>query len=81
MTEILEKTSLKTLTQTPEQQKERKDVGALWFKKDETSGDEWFTGEITLNGTKHQLTVRRNKYKDKESKPDWRIYLWNGSKS
>ncbi len=67
------KTSIKTPVQGAEKP-ERRDVGALWGKVEE-NGDEYFTGEIIINGVKTQLNVRRNQYKKEDKHPDWRIYL------
>ena len=72
-TEVKPKSSI--LTPKLNQPKVAKaDVGALWGHA-ESNGDEYFTGEITLNGTKTLINVRRNVYKTEDKHPDWRIYI------
>lgn len=69
----VKKTSIITPLIKPEIHVNRKDIGALWGKVGE-NGDEYFTGEIVMNGVKTQVNVRRNQYKENERHPDWRIY-------
>ena len=68
------KSSIITPVMNPEAKTGYRDIGALWGKIGE-NGDEFFTGEITINGVKTQINVRRNKFKDNDKRPDWRIYL------
>lgn len=51
------------------------ELGALWCKTPIKGGDEYMTGDILVNGVKTYIVVFRNKFKDDERKPDWRIYL------
>lgn len=47
-------------------------LGALWFKS--KNGKDFFTGEIEINGTKTQIVVFQNGFKDTDKKPDWIVY-------
>jgi putative lipoic acid-binding regulatory protein len=47
-------------------------LGALWQKT--SSRGDYFSGQIEINGTKHQIVVFANGYKDKSKQPDWIIY-------
>lgn len=47
-------------------------LGALWAKT--SSKGDYFSGEITINGTTHKLVVFANSFKDAANKPDFVIY-------
>lgn len=49
------------------------EMGALWVK--ENASETRFSGKITLNGKEIKVVVFPNKYKDTETKPDFRIYV------
>lgn len=56
--------------QKPEQKSDR--IGALWKKVSKNTGNEYFTGEIEINGEKHGIVMFYNK-KTKETQPDFNI--------
>ncbi len=72
-TQSLISTSRKKLTE----------IGALWYKESKDNEDknqdegkeDYFTGEVTVNGVEQKIIVFRNNFKDIDKKPDWRIYL------
>jgi uncharacterized protein (DUF736 family) len=47
-------------------------LGALWQKQ--KNGKDYFSGVLEINGTKHQVVVFANGFKDADNKPDWIIY-------
>ena len=51
------------------------EIGACWTKTPLNGGEEYMTGDITLNGVKTSIVMFRNRFKDTELKPDWRIYV------
>ena len=51
------------------------EIGACWTKTPLNGGEEYMTGDITLNGVKTSIVMFRNGFKDTELKPDWRIYV------
>ena len=50
------------------------EVGALWTKSSQR-GEEYMTGDITVNGAKTQIIVFRNGFKEHDKMPDFRIYF------
>lgn len=52
---------------------QKKDIGALWSRT-ASSGAEYMTGFIELNGAKVEVVAFRNKKDGNEKRPDWRIY-------
>lgn len=49
------------------------DIGALWEKSGK--GGAYFSGTIKLpDGTKQEIVVFKNRYKERPNQPDWRIY-------
>jgi uncharacterized protein (DUF736 family) len=52
-----------------------KEIGATWTKQPKNGGEEYMTGDITVNGEKVSIILFRNNFKDQENKPDWRIYV------
>tara|TARA_R110002020_G_scaffold32989_3_gene100958 strand:+ start:1596 stop:1859 length:264 start_codon:yes stop_codon:yes gene_type:complete len=53
-----------------QQQGELIDVGALWMNESK-SGNKYLTGKID----EKKVLIFRNKYKEKESQPDYRVYM------
>ena len=49
------------------------EIGAQW-EKETQDGKEYMTGNINLNGEKVSLVLFRNRFKDDDLKPDFRIY-------
>lgn len=48
-------------------------IGALWRK--EKNGNEYFTGNVEIEGIKHPIVIFANKYKDgMENRPDFKIF-------
>jgi len=48
-------------------------IGALWTKQG--AKGEFMSGEVTIGGVKHEVTIFRNDFKKPgERTPDWRIY-------
>ena len=47
--------------------------GALWTRESKT-GEEYMTGEVTVDGKKIEIVVYRNGYKEEDRHPDFRIY-------
>jgi len=47
-------------------------IGALWLKEDK-NGKKYMSGEIELNGEKVNILIFKNKYKKKDSHPDYII--------
>jgi hypothetical protein len=47
-------------------------LGALW-QKSSSKGD-YFSGQIEINGTKHDVVIFANGYKQEDKHPDWIIY-------
>jgi len=48
-----------------------REVGALWRK----GGDKpFYSGNLTVGGEKVEIVIFPNKYKEKDSQPDLRIY-------
>jgi len=52
----------------------QKDIGALWQNLSK-SGNKYLSGSIEIDGTKHKIVVFANSYKEKETHPDYKIYL------
>lgn len=52
------------------------ELGALWRKRSERTGNEFYTGDIALpGGEKVKIIAFDNDRKTKENQPDIRIYL------
>lgn len=49
-------------------------IGALWARESKTNGEEYFSGEITVNDKKISFVAYRNDYKEQENHPDFKIY-------
>lgn len=47
-------------------------LGALWVKSNDR-GD-YMSGQIEINGTKHDIVVFANGYKEESKHPDWIVY-------
>lgn len=56
-----------------ERQVNDKELGSLWSKESQ-SGQDYFTGDVTINGVKEPVIVFRNNFKKHDRMPDWRIY-------
>lgn len=54
-------------------------IGALWTKKN-ANGDEYFSGEIVVNGRPVKIVVFKNERKTTEKHPDYRILLSNNTR-
>ncbi len=50
-----------------------REIGALW--KREGTNQKYLTGKINVDGTEKKVVVFSNKHKNKDSHPDFRIYL------
>ncbi len=66
------KTPIKPVKEV-EKKDEMEERGGLW-SKESRNGNEYFTGDVTINGVKEQIVVFRNNFKTSERMPDWRIY-------
>ena len=52
------------------------EIGALWQAVSKATNMKYYNGSVTINGTKHDIVVFKNKYKQENDKtPNWRIYL------
>ena len=49
-----------------------KSIGAMWLRTSK-SGNKFMTGNIEIQGKKHQFVVFKNKYKQGETHPDYVI--------
>lgn len=47
-------------------------IGALWDNETK-AGEQYFSGSIEIRGEKYKIVVFKNKYKEKDTHPDWRI--------
>ena len=47
-------------------------LGALWQKR--KGEQDYFTGEVTINGVTTKLVVFANGFKESDKHPDWVIY-------
>lgn len=56
-----------------EQQQQNTSLGALWGKKTKNN-DDYYTGNVEINGQKVKIVVFQNKRKNNESSPDLIIY-------
>ena len=52
----------------------QKDIGALWLNKSK-AGNDYLSGNIEIDGTKHKIVIFANSYKEQEKHPDYKIYL------
>lgn len=49
-----------------------KSIGGLWLKE---KGDlKYYTGTLEIDGKKVKIIVFKNKFKNKDSQPDLRVY-------
>lgn len=48
-------------------------IGALWLNKSK-KGQRYMSGQIEIDGKKHKIVVFKNKYKDEDKHPDYRIF-------
>ena len=53
--------------------KDRKSIGALWQKKTKT-GDDFFTGNVEINGKKTDIIIFFSRNKKKSNYPDALIF-------
>jgi uncharacterized protein (DUF736 family) len=51
-------------------------IGALWLK--EKNGKKYFSGQVEINGEKHNIVVFKNTYKQEEKHPDYNVLLSQG---
>ena len=56
-----------------------KDDGAMWLNASQKTGEEYLSGTLEINGTKHSFVAFKNKYrKDGDSRsPYYKIFLKN----
>lgn len=48
------------------------ELGCLW-QKSSSKGD-YFSGQLEIDGTKHEIVVFPNGYKEATNQPDWIVY-------
>jgi uncharacterized protein (DUF736 family) len=48
-------------------------IGALWLNESK-KGNRYMSGVIELDGKKHKIVVFKNKYKEEDKHPDYRIF-------
>jgi len=53
----------------------KKSIGALWENVSKTTGKEYLSGHIEINGEKIPLIVFKNSYKKADKQPDYQMYL------
>jgi uncharacterized protein (DUF736 family) len=53
---------------------ERKDIGALWLKRSEKNGTQYFSGKVVVNGVTQEIVIFKNDFKKQPKHPDYRIY-------
>lgn len=78
------KSTLKTLTvktpikpkvdETKKKFSRDEELGGIWVKEAKSDGKEYMTGDVTINGQKTSIIIFRNRYKENEKHPDFRIY-------
>jgi uncharacterized protein (DUF736 family) len=49
------------------------EVGALW--KREASDNPHLSGSINIDGTEHKIFIFKNKFKEEDKHPDYRVYI------
>lgn len=49
-----------------------KSIGALWKKQGNVG--EYYTGNVEIDGIKYKLVFFKNKFKEKETQPDYMVY-------
>lgn len=47
-------------------------IGALWLGESK-NGTKYMSGEVEIDGVKHKIIVFKNKYKEEDRHPDYRI--------
>lgn len=50
-----------------------KDIGALWLRESK-NGNKYMSGVVEIDGQKHPIVIFKNKYKEQEKHPDYRIF-------
>ena len=50
-----------------------KNIGGLWLKTGK-AGKKFMTGRIEIDGIKHKFVVFKNKYKQQDNHPDYKIF-------
>jgi uncharacterized protein (DUF736 family) len=58
---------------TPQNDWQKREVGALWKKKSATQP--YLAGHVNIGDSKVKIVIFTNKFKDTDAKPDYRIYL------
>lgn len=53
-------------------EKKSSTIGALWLNTDKR-GQKYMSGNVEIDGVKHDIIVFKNSYKDSEKKPDYVI--------
>ena len=51
------------------------EIGALWKRKSKTTGEEYLSGTIQINGKAIEIRAFTNKYKKADNQPDFRIMV------
>lgn len=51
----------------------KKDCGAMWWHTSQ-KGTRYLSGNIEIDGKKHQIVMFENSYKEQEKHPDYKIY-------
>ena len=51
----------------------QKDIGGLWSYTSK-AGEDYMSGSIEIEGKKHKFVVFKNKYKQQDNHPDYKIF-------
>ena len=54
-------------------EEKRNKIGALWLKESKTTGIKYMSGEVEIDGVKHNIAVFKNKHKEQKTHPDYII--------
>jgi len=49
-------------------------IGALWSKQSK-NGANYLSGSVEIDGKKTQIVVFKNKFKEQDKHPDWKIFI------
>ena len=52
---------------------DEKAIGALWLNESQ-KGQKYMAGVVEIDGVKTKIVVFKNKFKDTDKKPDYKIY-------
>lgn len=56
------------------EKQEEKSIGALWQKQSK-NGANYFSGSIEIDEKKISIVVFKNKFKEQDKHPDWKIFI------